>query len=129
MGYISCGDCINICPSNALIAENIGHAVYVGGKHGRNPHVAYPIAEFLPDDKVFDVIDNTLAWYKSNGKPRERIGFTIDRVGIDSYRKYMKDSISGFGSYMLSQKDIEKSKWRDIFWYGVAEKFPRYGDT
>ena len=126
---ISCGDCINICPSNALIAENIGHAVYVGGKHGRNPHVAYPIAEFLPDNKVFDVIDGTLAWYKSNGKPRERIGSVIDRVGIDSYRRYMKDNTSDFGSYMLSQKDIQKLKWRDIFWRGVADTFPIYGNV
>lgn len=122
---ISCGDCINICPSNALIAENVGHAVYVGGKHGRNPHVAYPIAEFLPDNKVFDVIDGTLSWYKLNGKPRERIGFTIDRVGIDSYREYMKEII---GIYLLSQKDIEKTKWRDIFWRGVADRFPIYGN-
>ena len=123
---ISCGDCINVCPSSALIAKNIGHAVYVGGKHGRNPHVAYPVAEFLPNDKVFEVIDGTLAWYKLNGKPRERIGFTIDRVGINEYRKFMKDI---FGEYLLTQKDIEKSKWRNIFWRGVAETFPYYDNV
>ena len=122
---VSCGDCINVCPSSALVAENVGHAVYVGGKHGRNPHVAYPVAEFVPDEKVFDVIDGTLAWYGSYGKPRERIGFTIDRVGIDSYRKHMKDI---FGEALLTQEDIEKPKWRDIFWRGVAEAFPGYGD-
>ena len=122
---VSCGDCINVCPSSALIAENVGSAVYVGGKHGRNPHAAYPVAEFILDNKVFDVIDATLAWYKENGKPRERIGITIDRVGIDSYRKHMKDI---FGESLLTRKDIEKPKWKEIFWRGAAEAFPRYGD-
>ncbi len=120
---VSCGDCINVCPSGALVADNVGHAVYVGGKHGRNPHVAYPVAEFIPDEKVFDVIDGTLAWYRSNGKPRERIGFTIDRVGIDSYRLDVKGI---FGKGLLTQKEIEKPKWRDLFWRGVT--FPEYGD-
>lgn len=122
---ISCGDCINVCPSSALVAEKVGHAVYVGGKHGRNPHVAYPVAEFIPDDKVFSIIDSTLEWYKANGKPRERIGFTIDRLGIDNYRTHMKDI---FGKDILIQNDIEQPRWKNIFYNGVVEAFPKYGD-
>ncbi|NIQ99075.1 MAG: sulfite reductase, partial [Gemmatimonadales bacterium] len=77
---ISCGDCINACPFEAMVAKRIGHAVFVGGKHGKHPHPAYPVAEFVSDEQVMEVIEATMAWYREHGAPRERIGNTLDRV-------------------------------------------------
>ncbi|ODS34793.1 MAG: nitrite and sulphite reductase 4Fe-4S subunit [Candidatus Scalindua rubra] len=56
-----------------------------GGKHGRHPRKANEIMLFLPDEKVLDFIEQTLDWYKKNGKRGERIGTTIDRVGLEKY--------------------------------------------
>ena len=48
------------------------------------------MANFIPDEKVPETIEKTLEWYKVNGKKGERIGKTIDRVGIESYMKFME---------------------------------------
>jgi dissimilatory sulfite reductase (desulfoviridin) alpha/beta subunit len=122
---ISCGDCIKVCPFDAMVPKRIGHAVYVGGKHGKHPHVAYPVAEFVPDELVLDVIEATLAWYCENGKKGERIGDTIDRVGIDSYRAALKKVVE---ESLLTGADLRKPRWRRTFYRGVADAFPTYGD-
>lgn len=71
-----CGDCIRACPTEAWRAEKTGWIVRVGGKHGRHPLHAPRIAEFLPDERVEDVIAAVLAWYEENGRGagRTRIG-------------------------------------------------------
>lgn len=123
---IGCGDCIKACAFDAMVAERTGHAVYVGGKHGKHPHVAYPVAEFVPDEKVFDVIQATMDWYREHGVKGERIGDTIDRVGIDSLRRALKEVL---GDLLLTGEDVGKPKWQRVFYRGLAETFPAYGDV
>ena len=48
------------------------------------------MANFIPDEKVPETIEKTLEWYKINGKKGERIGKAIDRVGVESYTKFME---------------------------------------
>lgn len=122
---ISCGDCIKVCAFDAMVAKRVGHAVYVGGKHGKHPHVAYPVAEFVPDDQVFDVIRTTMSWYREHGLPRERLGDTLDRVGIDSYRAALREVV---GEALLTQGELMQPRWRRIFYAGLADLFPRYGE-
>jgi len=120
---ISCGGCVKICPFGAMVAARTGHAVYLGGKHGKHPHVAYPVAQFAPDEKVFGVMEKTMEWYNQHGLRGERIGETIDRVGMGSYRAFLKETI---GEYLIPSEDLSKPKWRRLFWRGVAEVFPDY---
>ena len=122
---ISCGDCVKTCPFDAMVQKRTGHAVYVGGKHGKHPHVAYPAAQFVSDDQVWAVIETTMEWYRGNGNRGERIGDTIDRVGIGGYREALREVV---GDSLLTAADVAKPKWRRIFWRGVAEAFPTYGD-
>src|SRR3989338_7238260 len=91
---IYCGDCIRACPTESWKAERYGHFVRVGGKHGRHPREANDAAVFIPDEKVSNVIEKTLEWYKINGKKGERIGTTIDRIGLKSYIEFMKNTFS-----------------------------------
>ncbi|OHB94022.1 MAG: sulfite reductase [Planctomycetes bacterium RIFCSPHIGHO2_12_FULL_52_36] len=79
---IYCADCIRACPTNSWRIKRQGWIVRVGGKHGRHPRQAEEVARFLPDEKVIPFIEKTIQWYKDNGRPRERIGTTIDRVGL-----------------------------------------------
>ena len=123
---ISCGDCIKACPFDAMVVKRIGHAVYVGGKHGKHPHVAYPVAAFVPDEQVFDVIETTMRWYRGHGNRRERIGDTLDRVGVDSYRRALRQVV---GDALLTAADLAKPKWRRVFYRGLAETFPTYGEV
>jgi len=122
---ISCADCIKVCPADAMVPKRSGHAVYVGGKHGKHPHVAYPVAAFVSDEQIAPVIETTMAWYREHGANRERIGNTIDRVGIDSYRRALREVV---GEALLTDTDLRKPKWQRIFYQGLAETFPTYGD-
>jgi dissimilatory sulfite reductase (desulfoviridin) alpha/beta subunit len=122
---ISCGDCIKACPFDAMMADEIGHGVFAGGKHGKHPHTAYPVAEFVPDERVMDVIEATMDWYREHGSRGERLGDVLDRVGVDPYRKALKAVV---GERLLTTADLEQPKWERIFYAGLAETFPAYGD-
>jgi dissimilatory sulfite reductase (desulfoviridin) alpha/beta subunit len=123
---ISCGDCIEACPFDAMVAETIGHGIFAGGKHGKHPHAAYPVAEFVPDDQVLPVIESTMSWYREHGQRGERLGDVLDRVGIDSYRKALRQVV---GARLLTAADLRDPKWRRIFYPGLAETFPAYGEV
>ncbi|MGR3221222.1 MAG: 4Fe-4S dicluster domain-containing protein [Candidatus Anammoxibacter sp.] len=90
---ISCGDCINMCPTDAWKAKRKGWHVRVGGKHGRHPRKADNVFDFLPDEKVHDFIESTVTWYNKNASGRERIGNCFDRVGLG---KYIKEAVDDF---------------------------------
>jgi dissimilatory sulfite reductase (desulfoviridin) alpha/beta subunit len=91
---IFCGDCVKVCPTESWTAKRIGHKVFVGGKGGKHPRAANPVAYFVPDDKVNQLIEATLSWYKSNAEKRERIGYTLDRLGLE---KFVKEVIVPLG--------------------------------
>jgi len=122
---ISCGDCIKACPSEAMTVKRTGHAVYVGGKHGKHPHAAYPVAAFVTDEQALAVVQATLEWYQAHGARGERLGETLDREGIDSYRRVLHRIV---GKGLLGSGDLHRPKWRRIFARGLAEEFPEYGD-
>jgi len=82
---ISCGDCVKVCPVDSMISKRIGWLARVGGKHGKHPYFAYEVAKFLSDEQVYLLIEKTLEWYRENAVGRERIGVTIERLGLDKY--------------------------------------------
>ena len=92
---IYCADCIRACPTEAWVEKRKGHLVRVGGKHGRHPVNGSEVAIFVTDEKVPEVIEKTLEWYKENGKKGERIATTLARVGVKSYREFMSDVFDG----------------------------------
>ena len=99
---IYCGDCIRACPTGAWRAKRYGHLVRIGGKHGRWPMEAVEVALFVPDEKVPEVIEKTIEWYMANGMRGERIGKTLERVGVEKYLEFMKDV---FGDNVLEAKE------------------------
>ncbi len=122
---ISCGDCIKVCAFEAMVPKRVGHAIYVGGKHGKHPHAAYPIAQFVSDEQVADVIQTTMDWYRAHGLRGERLGETLDRVGLDSYRRALRVVA---GEALLTQADLKQPRWRRLFYAGLADAFPIYGE-
>jgi dissimilatory sulfite reductase (desulfoviridin) alpha/beta subunit len=88
---IYCGECIFCCPTLAMKPKRTGHAVYVGGKHGRFPRWGDRIADFVSDAETFELIEKVVAWYQKNGKRGERVGVTIDRLGMDKFKADVLD--------------------------------------
>jgi dissimilatory sulfite reductase (desulfoviridin) alpha/beta subunit len=122
---IACGDCIKVCPFDAMVVGEVGHGVFAGGKHGKHPHVAYPVAEFVPDEQVMAVIEVTMNWYRDHGRRGERLGDVLDRAGIDSYRRALRTVV---GERLLTAGQVGQPKWTRIFYPGLAGTFPTYAD-
>ena len=105
---IYCGDCIKVCPVDAMVVGRKGWLVRVGGKHGRHPLYAYEIAQFTSDEACFSLIEKTMEWYQANGEGRERIGATIGRLGLS---KYLNEVVKPLGLEVI-EKPEERRKFR-----------------
>lgn len=103
-----CGDCIKVCPVNAMNAERKGWLVRVGGKHGKHPYFAYEVAEFAADGECRALIEKTIAWYQKNASGRERIGRTIERVGMKSY---LDEVVRPLGLNVVERSEDRKKFW------------------
>lgn len=90
---IRCGDCVKACPFDAMVQGRKGYAVHVGGKGGKHMRLSDHIADMITEDKIEPFIQRTLDWYTENGQRRERVGRTIDRVGLDKYKEEVLDGI------------------------------------
>ena len=91
---IHCGDCVKVCPVDAMVSKRTGWLVRVGGKHGKHPYFSYEVANFLNDEQVYALIEKSLYWYQENAMGRERIGAAIERLGLD---RYLDDVIEPMG--------------------------------
>ena len=107
---IYCGDCIKVCPVDAMIAGRKGWLVRVGGKHGRHPIYAYEIAQFASDEACFPLIEKTMEWYQANGQGRERIGATIGRLGLS---KYLDEVAKPLGLEVIEKPEERRKFWAE----------------
>ena len=69
-----CIDCIKTCKTKALSAKKTGYRVLIGGKLGRHPRLATPIAELATKDEVLRMLQRVIFLYKRYCKRGERLG-------------------------------------------------------
>lgn len=81
-----CGDCIRVCPMDCWKAKRIGHTVFVGGRIGRHPELAYKLQRLVDDDLLFELMDKTIEFFIKYGKRRERFGATLRRIGWETFK-------------------------------------------
>lgn len=94
-----CADCIRACPTGSWQADATGWIVRCGGKHGRHPINGSRIAEFVPDEKVPEIIEAVLSWYEKNsvGKGRIRIGtLLLDETVWSEFVAYMRPVLGDY---------------------------------
>lgn len=85
-----CGECIFSCASGSWKLGRQGWNVFVGGKWGREPQIGEIFEEFVTDDEVIELITRLIEVYKKLGKPRERFGSMINRVGLDNFKEEVR---------------------------------------
>jgi len=91
---IHCGKCISVCPKDAWKAERYGYVLFVGGKVGKFPRFADRLPEpVFGEERLLEVVDRILTFYREYGQKRERFGDTIDRVGLETLRAYAFDEV------------------------------------
>lgn len=84
---IYCSDCIRVCPTDALFTLRTGLALFIGGKYGRHPRWGTRVANFLTEEELFVIVDRVREWWKKTGKRGERLGQTMDRLGLDKFKE------------------------------------------
>ncbi len=105
---IYCGDCIKVCPVNAMVESRRGWLARVGGKHGKHPIHSYEIAQFVSDEESYPLIEKTIEWYQANAEGRERIGATIVRLGLP---KYLEEVVKPMGLEIIDKSEDRKKFW------------------
>jgi len=64
-----------------------GFTCVVGGEAGRTPRIARQLATGLTIDQSRALADKVIKYYRENGKPRERMGAFLERIGFEAYAK------------------------------------------
>jgi dissimilatory sulfite reductase (desulfoviridin) alpha/beta subunit len=69
---LSCGKCIEVCPTGTLGAGVKGYRVLLAGKLGRHPILARELPGVFSEDAVLSIVKNCLAFYRTHSKGGER---------------------------------------------------------
>ncbi len=85
---LDCGVCISKCPFGAIENDTATvYQIYVGGTWGKRTRMGTPLSRFVTEDEVLPILEKTMLWFKENGKEKERLGLTIDRLGMENLEK------------------------------------------
>ena len=89
MGVSGClNQCAETCIKDiGLVGKPSGWMLMVGGRGGAQPRLSELLIEELSDDDALAAIDEVVGFFRDNAKAHERLGKTIDRLGIDKLRE------------------------------------------
>ena len=80
-----CGVCVGKCPFGAVPGEAEAVCrVFVGGTWGKTQRMGTLLKSVYSPEEVPNVIEKVMLWYKENGYLKERLGATIDRLGMEA---------------------------------------------
>lgn len=114
---IGCGECVINCPTGAWTRskEKYYKLVIMGRSGKRNPRLAEDFLIWSDEQSIIKIILNTykfVAKYIDKSAPggKEHIGYIIDRVGFEEYKKWALEGIE------FPEKTIVK---QCVYWNGV----------
>ena len=89
---IGVAGCRNACGSVnskdvGVIADKDGFIVVAGGSAGYNPRLADIIVEKVSEKEALRVVDNIFKYYLENAEMGEKLGFLIDRIGVETFKE------------------------------------------
>jgi NAD(P)H-nitrite reductase large subunit len=69
-----------------LMGTAKGWTIYIGGNGGMKPRFGDLLIEHVSDEEAMSILDKAVEWYKANADKNERIGGTIERLGLDNLK-------------------------------------------
>ena len=99
---IACGRCKNVCDYFDWDPDKIGVAIFIGGKTsntGSGPRLGYRVIPWIPvtppDYKeITAAVNEIIELWKSTAQEGERLGDTIDRVGVGKFTEMLGVPVS-----------------------------------
>lgn len=114
---IGCGVCVTKCPTRAMTrSQKKYYKLTIMGRTGkRNPRLGEDFLVWADADNIIKIILNTYKFvdkYISPDAParKEHIGYIIDRVGFEEYKKWALDGVE------LAPEAIVK---QCVYWSGI----------
>jgi dissimilatory sulfite reductase (desulfoviridin) alpha/beta subunit len=92
---IAIAGCLNGCTKPkendlGILGRKGAFTVFVGGKMGKQPRWADALPLDIHDEEhLFALVEAVIGWFIAEGRPGERFGATIDRVGLDTLVEYL----------------------------------------
>lgn len=91
----SCGRCVKSCPTEAWVGES-AYILSFGGLFGNTINKG---DSFLPlvrtEEQLYRITDAAIQYFSDYGRPGERFKFTIDRTGVEKFKKAMEEAYNG----------------------------------
>jgi len=69
-----------------LIGLKEGWQVVIGGNVGAEPRIAQEVASGIDDAGILQAVDKTVLCYQESAQKGERLGKTIDRIGLEPFK-------------------------------------------
>ncbi|MDR2501373.1 MAG: 4Fe-4S binding protein [Treponema sp.] len=92
-----CGKCVKSCPASAWEGKK-GYLLFFGGSFGNEIKPGAPLfPPFFEKPRLFKAADAAVAFYREQGKPGERFGKTIARVGRAVFAAAMNEKMGKAG--------------------------------
>lgn len=114
---IGCGVCITKCPTRALTrSKKKYYKLTIMGRTGKkNPRLGEDFLVWADADNIVKIILNTYKFVERHISPdaparKEHIGYIIDRVGFEEYKKWALDGVE------LMPETIMK---KCVYWNGI----------
>lgn len=73
-----------------LIGLKDGWQVVIGGNVGTDPRIAQEVASGLEDADILEVVDKIVQCYQETAKKGERLGKTIERIGLEHFKTALR---------------------------------------
>lgn len=83
----NCGRCITTCPFGVMPDGTIGYKVYIGGRWGKKTRHGDMLKELFTKEEALDVVEKAILLFKDKGKPGERFGSMVERIGLEKVEK------------------------------------------
>lgn len=73
-----------------LIGKKDGWQIVIGGNVGASPRIAQEVASGLNDEQAIVTAEKVVHCYKENAKKGERLGKTLNRIGISIFQQSLE---------------------------------------
>ena len=114
---IGCGVCVTKCPTRAWTrSKKKYYKLSIMGRTGKkNPRLGEDFLVWVDEDTIIKIILNTYKFAKEYTRKdapggKEHIGYIIDRVGFEEYKKWVLDGV---------ELDPETIIHDCVYWNGI----------
>ncbi len=95
---LNCGLCIRRCPTGTLAEAWSGYRVLLGGRLGRHPRLAFELPGIFEEDRVVEILQECLEFYKRRSRGGERFARLFGEEEVAAWTRRFCGEREGGGS-------------------------------